>query len=79
MRFPGSPEEVVSTKGKATPHFIADFYASAHFKLTPEKFMNSCDKCFISFGGPDRITQKGGLYVRRSYDLMRYLSYVLTR
>ena len=69
MRIPGSPEEVASTKGKATPHFITDFYASAHFKLTPEKFINSCDKCFISFGGSDKITQKGGLYVRRFHIL----------
>ena len=61
MRIPGSPEEVSTEIGRATPHFITDFYASAHFKLTPEKFINRCDKCFISLPGCNKMSLEGKL------------------
>ena len=61
MRLPGSPEEVSTEAGRTTSHFITEFYASAHFKLTPEKFINHCDKCFISLPGCNKMSLEGKL------------------
>ena len=61
MRIPGSPEEVSTEAGRTTLHFITDFYASAHFKLTPEKFISRCDKCFISLPGCNKMSLEGKL------------------
>jgi monoamine oxidase len=56
MRIPGSPEEVTSLEGPCTLHFLTDFYAYARFKLTPERFVNYCDKCFLSLPGHEKVT-----------------------
>ena len=59
MRIPGSPEEVTSLEGPCTLHFLTDFYAYARFKLTPERFVNYCDKCFLSLPGHEKVTLEG--------------------
>ena len=59
MRIPGDPADVLSRERQTTPHFITDFYASDCFKLSPEKFINSCNKCFLSLPGCHKMTLDG--------------------
>ena len=73
MRLPGSPEEVSTEAGRTTPHFITEFYASAHFKLTPEKFINHCDKCFISLPGCNKMSLEGKLTLHFTHILSVWL------
>ena len=64
MRIPGSPEEVTSLEGPCTLHFLTDFYAYARFKLTPERFVNYCDKCFLLLPGHEKVTLEGEIHAK---------------